>query len=334
MKQWVGAFRKCCTLFAIPLLTVLVAPTSTHGAGTAKQHVTLYLDWAIDGYHAPFFVALKKGWYEQAGLDVAIQPGQGSADAVKVVGSGKAQFGYADAAAMSKGASNGAPVKMVAMLVRRTPAVFMCRKDSGINSVKDLAGKSIGDSPQTSTATLLPAVLEANGLKPSDVKFVSMNFGARAPAVLERKVDCALGYIQEFVTIRDKVSFLPYYRLGINSYSSGVLVNKDFLRKNPDAVRKFVQVSLRGHEFVLKTSREAADITASYSKEPQNNTDYFAAELQVMEPYFADDEVTKHGYGWMSDARWKATQGLMVKYGGQEKTLPLGELYTNAFLPK
>jgi NitT/TauT family transport system substrate-binding protein len=313
---------------------MVTAAMCSQAAGGAVQPVTLYLDWAIDGVHAPFFVALKKGWYEAAGLKVAIQPGQGSADTVKVVGSGRAQFGYADAAAMSKGASSGAPVKMVAVLIRRTPAVFICRKGSGINTVKDLAGKSIGDSPQTSTATLLPAVLEANGLKMSDIRFVAMNFGARVPSVLNGKVDCALGYIQEFVTIRDKVDFLPYYRLGINSYSSGILVNRDFLQRNPEVVRKFVQASLRGHEFVLKNPKEAADITAGYSKEPQNNADYFAAELQVLVPYFSDDEVSTKGYGWMSDARWKTTQGLMVKYGGQDRQLPLAELYTDEFLPK
>jgi NitT/TauT family transport system substrate-binding protein len=333
MRHGVATLRKGRATLVILLLVVLTAAACGQRGATTQQ-VTLYLDWSIDGLHAPFFVALKKGWYEEAGLKVDIQPGQGSADAVKVVGSGKAQFGYADAATMSKGASGGAPVKMVAVLIRKTPAVFLCRRGSGISTIKDLLGKSIGDAPQTATATLLPAVLEANGSKMTDIKFVAMTFGARVPSVLEGKVDCALGYLQEFVMIRDKVDFLPYYRFGINSYSSGIMVNKDFLQKNPDVVRKFVQASLRGHEFVLKNQKEAAEITASYSKEPQNNAGYFAGELEVLEPHFSDDEVTTNGYGWMSDERWKITQELMMKYGGQEKALPLADLYTNEFLRK
>jgi NitT/TauT family transport system substrate-binding protein len=318
----------------IVLIVALTAACGQRGATRQQQAVTLYLDWAIDGLHAPFFAALKKGWYDEAGLKVDIQPGQGSADAVKVVGSGKAQFGFADAATMAKGAAGGAPVKMVAVLVRRTPAVFICKKGSGVTTIKDLTGKSIGDAPQTATATLLPAVLEANGSKMADVKFVAMTFPARVPAVLEGKVDCALGYAQEFVMIRDKVDFLPYYQFGIHSYSSGIIVNTDFLKGNADAVRRFVQASLRGHEFVLQNGKEAAEIAASYSKEPQNNTAYFIGELEVMGPYYADDEVTKNGHGWMSDERWQITQDLMVKYGGQEKALALTDLYTNEFLKK
>jgi len=321
-------------ILIILVATLAATACGQRGATPQQQEVTLYLDWAIDGLHAPFFVALKKGWYQEAGLKVDIQPGQGSSDAVKVVGSGKAQFGFADAATMTKGAAGGAPVKMVAVLVRRTPAVFICKKGSGIAAIKDLAGKSIGDAPQTATATLLPAVLEANGSKMADIKFVAMTFPARVPAVLEGKVDCALGYAQEFVMIRDKVDFLPYYQFGINSYSSGIMVNTDFLKNNADAVRRFVQASLRGHEFVLKNAKEAAEIAASYSKEPQNNTAYFIGELEVMVPYYADDEVTKNGHGWMSEERWRITQDLMRKYGGQEKDLALTDLYTNEFLKK
>jgi NitT/TauT family transport system substrate-binding protein len=318
----------------IVLIVALTAACGQRSATRQQQAVTFYLDWAIDGLHAPFFVALKKGWYDEAGLKVDIQPGQGSADAVKVVGSGKAQMGFADAATMAKGAAGGAPVRMVAVLVRRTPAVFICRKGSGITTIKDLTGKSIGDAPQTATATLLPAVLEANGSKMADIKFVAMTFPARVPAVLEGKVDCALGYAQEFVMIRDKVDFLPYYQFGINSYSAGIIVNTDFLKNNADAVRRFVQASLRGHEFVLQNGKEAAEIAAGYSKEPQNNTAYFIGELEVMGPYYTDDEVTKNGHGWMSEERWRITQDLMRRYGGQEKELALSDLYTNEFLKK
>lgn len=331
MKQW--ALSRALPILMPALVAVLVAGCGQRQAQSVQQ-VTLYLDWSVDGIHAPFFVALKKGYYDQAGLKVDIQPGQGSADAVKIVASGKAQFGFADAATMAKGVAGGAPVKMVAVLVRKTPAVFICRKGSGIATIKDVVGKSIGDAPQTATATLLPAVLEANGSKMTDIKFVAMSFAARVPSVLAGKVDCALGYHQEFVDVQDKLDFLPYHQYGINSYSSGILVNTEFQQKNPDAVRKFVEASLRGFDDVLKNRSEAAEITAGYSKDPGNTVKYFAGELEIMQPYLTDDEVAQHGRGWMSDERWKTTQELMVKYGGQEKELPLDQLYTNEFLPK
>ena len=52
--------------------------------------MTLYLDFFVDGLHAPFFVADEKGYFDEEGLDVTIEPGQGSADALRVVASGRA----------------------------------------------------------------------------------------------------------------------------------------------------------------------------------------------------------------------------------------------------
>jgi TPR repeat protein len=59
--------------------------------------VTLILNWAYSGEHAYFFETLDKGYYRDAGVEVKIVRGQGSADAIRQVGAGNAMFGFADA---------------------------------------------------------------------------------------------------------------------------------------------------------------------------------------------------------------------------------------------
>jgi ABC-type nitrate/sulfonate/bicarbonate transport system substrate-binding protein len=57
----------------------------------AADNVTFITDFGFNGRHAYYYVALEKGYYEAAGLDVKIVRGQGSSDAVKQVASGTAK---------------------------------------------------------------------------------------------------------------------------------------------------------------------------------------------------------------------------------------------------
>jgi NitT/TauT family transport system substrate-binding protein len=303
----------------------LIGVTQSAGASaTGTTKVDLYLDFAIDGLHAPFFVAQQLGYYEAAGLNVGIHPGQGSADTVKVTGAGRSQFGFADAATMVKGVSQGAPVKMVALILRKSPAVIVVRKDSDISKPTDLKSKSIGDSPLSSTTTLLPAFLAANGMKKSDVRFVAMSFQSRVPSLLRNNVDAIMGYIQEFVNIQSKTRFIRWATHGIKSYGSGIIVNNSYLREHPDEVGAFVKASLRGLRYTLAHPARAADVVARASHGDKN---YFAGELALLNPYFG---ASAGSLGTMTTAGWKVTQDMMVRFGGQKKRVPVSSLFTGA----
>ena len=64
--------------FVLALLLVLVS-VSLWGHGKKElMKVDFQLNWKIVGDHAPYFVALKNGWFEEEGLDVNIIIGQGS----------------------------------------------------------------------------------------------------------------------------------------------------------------------------------------------------------------------------------------------------------------
>ncbi|MGE4080875.1 MAG: ABC transporter substrate-binding protein, partial [Reyranella sp.] len=48
----------------------------------AQTPIKFTLDWVFQGPTSPFLVALEKGYYKAEGLDVTMDPGQGSAGAV------------------------------------------------------------------------------------------------------------------------------------------------------------------------------------------------------------------------------------------------------------
>src|SRR5262249_42764002 len=66
--------------------TILLRP----GTSRALDNVTLITDFGYNGRHAYFFVAVDKGYYRDAGLEVKIVRGQGGADAIRQVGAGNA----------------------------------------------------------------------------------------------------------------------------------------------------------------------------------------------------------------------------------------------------
>src|SRR5271170_356636 len=72
-------------------LAVPVMPFRARAADSLKP-VTLTLDWIYQGPNAGFMVALDKGFYREAGLDVAMTPGKGSGSTAQLIASKAAQF--------------------------------------------------------------------------------------------------------------------------------------------------------------------------------------------------------------------------------------------------
>ncbi len=104
-----------------------VVAALTIGYGIADAHaqdlqkVSLRLDWVTSGYHAPYFVGIKNGYYKAEGLDVAIQPGNGSATVAQAIGNGNGDFATVDGGAMMQLVAKGLSVKSVMGLYQRNP---------------------------------------------------------------------------------------------------------------------------------------------------------------------------------------------------------------------
>ncbi len=95
--------------FAFVLLGLLVQVQAAE-----LTPATIRMDFIIGGKHAPWFVALEKGFYAKRGLNVTIQSSTGSADTVRTIGAGGADFGFADIATTIVARSRGTPIQTVA----------------------------------------------------------------------------------------------------------------------------------------------------------------------------------------------------------------------------
>ena len=80
------------------LPTLLLSAFIATGAATASAETSIRFsnDWKWEGPNAPVLLAADRGWYAEAGLDVTVDTGQGSREALPRVASGTWQMGSAD----------------------------------------------------------------------------------------------------------------------------------------------------------------------------------------------------------------------------------------------
>ena len=140
------------------------------GAAQAQDKVTYQLDWLPGGDKAPIYVCIHEGFCADAGLEVSIEPGRGSSEAITKIATGTSDIGSAGIEAlMAARATEDVPVTAVMNIFNTGPHAFYTTADSGIASITDVKGKTIATSPFTSSNVFLPLVLDENGMAEGDI---------------------------------------------------------------------------------------------------------------------------------------------------------------------
>jgi NitT/TauT family transport system substrate-binding protein len=316
---------------------VAIASLGIAGPASAADPVkaTMYLDFLVNGYHAPFYLAVEKGWYKEAGLDITVSPGKGTADSIKTVGTNNAEFGFPDLGAAAKAISEGIPITAVAAILQDTPSGIISFADKPIKAPKDLEGKSIAVAPFGATAILLPAFAKKNNIDMTKVNTVTYNFGAMVPSFLTNKVDSTIGYyFGEYLAAKTEsknkeVLFMSFAKNGVASYSNGIVVNNAFLAAKPEAVAAFVKTSLKAVQYTIDHVDEAIAATAKHTETPAAT---LKQQLVLALEFVNTPEAKKNGFGVMTAERWASTQAVQVEFGQQKERAPDDKLFTNKFV--
>ena len=327
----------------IKRLTCIVAAAAALVAlpafGQGKDKVVLLLNWYVYSEHAPFFLGKERGYFDQEGIDLDIQEGRGSGVTVQAVAAGTATFGYADVATMIKAASKGAPVTAVGVALQTSPMSAMGFADRNIRKPEDIKGKTVAVTPGDSMSQIWPLFLKKTGLKESDFKTVSGDAQTKLNAVMNNQADLLLGYVMDqAIKLQDAthkdiypIRFADY---GVNMVSSGIIVQKDYLKAHPDVVKRFMRATTRSLEEAAKNPDAAVD--AMLKANPKSGVKETAlvgmkntASL-YKGPDNPNDRPLRVGAKNMDE-----TLALLVEYGGLEKASAgkATDYYTNDFLP-
>ncbi|MEM4288349.1 MAG: ABC transporter substrate-binding protein [Candidatus Caldarchaeum sp.] len=303
--------------------------------------IKFVLDWAVQGPQAPFIVALEKGYFAQEGLAVTIDRGYGSADAITKVASGVYQMGYGsiDALIEFNVKNPGKELIAVYMVLNKPPYSVVTLKTKGINTPKDLEGKKIGAPEGDAPRRLFPVFAKATGLDPAKIQWVSMSPALREPSLVQGEVDAITGfYFTAYLNLLalkvdpSQIVAFKYTDFGVELYGNAVIVRKDFMESNPDAVARFVRAVNKAMKDVIADPSKAADFVKLRDPLVDRDIEYQRLQLALKDNMLTE-EVRRNGLGAVDRARLEKTIQAVVTAFGLPRTPSPDEIFTDRFLP-
>ncbi len=321
-------------LAVVGLALGAVAALSGAPAARAADEASLMLNWYLGGLHAPFYLGKERGYYEEAGIDLDIREGRGSAVAAQVVGSGDVTFGMSDAGTLMLAASKGLPIRAVMSLLNTSGFGIISLAETGIETAKDLEGRTLAVSPGDALTQLFPAVVAANDLDGDAIELVFMDPPAKPVAVMEGRADALLGGIDDQYFLIEAQGHRPaalrFADLGVNTVGITVHAHEDTIAEKPDLVERFVRASVRAWEAAREAPGAAVD--AALKVKPDLNRESTLKQLEVDLDLLFSPNTEGKGIGYGAAEDWEHTKTLLARYRDLQTDREAGSFYTNEFL--
>jgi NitT/TauT family transport system substrate-binding protein len=321
---------RCAALLLVGL------STQAHAQSTP---VTFSLDFRALGRHAAWYVALEKGYYKAAGLDVTIVPSQGTAQAIQSLESNAAQFAFSDVAGLvAARANSSASAKMVAVIYQKSPyAIFSLRSGANITKPEQLENLEIGSGAGSFTQKVIEAFMKSKGLKADSVKYTNIDPAARIGMLVAKKIPAIETFAMSMPGVvkaaggQDAQIFL-LANSGLQLYSNGILVRDDYLKKEPDKVKGFVKASLQGWKDAIANPQEAADIVMKHVK--GLDLAVTLQEIVIVNALVATPEARANGLGTIDAKEMAASVDLIANGIGAGGKVAAKDAYDTSALPQ
>lgn len=253
-------------LAALALTTALPS-----GAALAMDKVTYQLDWLPGGDKSPIYICVQQGFCEEAGIEISIEPGRGSSEAITKLATGSSDIGSAGLGAlMAARATEDVPVTAVMSIFNTGPHAFYTTKDQGIASLADVKGKKIATSPFTASNVYLPLVLADNGMSETDIELTKADPGALGPLLMTGQQNAIIAWLTDVTRYSTQAAeagkeivVLPWADAGLVLYSASLVASDKFLAERPEVAKRFIGAFKKSVEFAQANPEGAGESVAA-----------------------------------------------------------------------
>ncbi|MDM8550265.1 ABC transporter substrate-binding protein [Desulfobacterales bacterium HSG2] len=324
--------KKVCVKVMVCLIIVAICG----GRGLAKeplQPMTIRLNWVTNVQFAGVLLAKERGWYEEQGIDLTIKGWEQGISSIDEVLAGKAQVGVIEGADIIRFRAKGKKIRAIATQFQKSPFCLMSKKNRGINTPDQLAGKKIGITAP-SGELMVKIVLASRGLNFNDITPVQM--GWDIGLFIDDSVDTMQAYMNnEPFLLKEKgydVNYLPAFKYGYDFYSGIFFATDKMLMEHPDLIQKFLDVSRRGWQESFKELPGTVQLIVE-KYYPEGSVRQQTESLKVFK-YVAAMGIGKSLIGFMEERTWRKGIDTLHKFGQIEKKIPATDVFTLEFLKK
>ena len=282
LRLWIGIL----SVINFSLFTVFSVPAHSQ---TEKLRVAYTV---IAPTQATLWTANELGLFAKLGLDVELVLLVGAPLAVTALVAGETPIVHAGASAVITSNLQGSGAVLVAGGANRFPYVLFVTDE--IKRVEDLRGKKFGVS-RIGSADNAAAITVFNrlGIKDTEITYVQAgSIPARLAAMQTNALQATL--LQAPETLKAKEigmrPLLDFTKLDVEWQQNGVATTRDYIKKKPDTVRRFIRGFVEGSAYNLNNPKGAQKILQKYlaikdDKSVQESYNEIVAKLTLKVPY-------------------------------------------------
>jgi NitT/TauT family transport system substrate-binding protein len=312
-------------LAALAVATALVAAgcgdDGAGGEGEAQQ-ARLILGWVASPQFGGYFAAQQQGYYEDAGLDVTLQGGEVESP-LQVVASGGAEFGFGDADEILQARSQEIPIVGVFPTFSKALRILVYHEEEPVESFEELDGRDVYVDLGDAWWEYIVESFELTSVR--DLAYNSQAF-------LQDETSVIQGYAGDQIELS---ATAPDANLGVinvadsgwNPYMQVLFASEDFVENNGDAIREFIDASIRGWNYYRENFHDVHVYMQDHGAEASPETMDEQAQLYWEYVFDAGFPVQ------MTEERWQATEDALTLTGVLTEDIDVSGAFTNEFIP-
>jgi NitT/TauT family transport system substrate-binding protein len=244
-------------------------------------------------------VAIAKGYFKDAGIEVDVQPGQPSDANLQALAAGKAQFASVDYVSAVRGSkkyteSDGSPnFQVVCAMQKSTLLSLVTLKSKKISKPSDLIGKTLGAAANAASQTLFSTYARLAQVDDKQIHWKNFETAQLNGLLINGQLDAIGSYSIDQPGVaaalkaagkEDETLALPYSEYVTDLFGTVIISPTSVTKKKQDLGKRFTHALMKGANYAVQHPEEGAQIMGK-NVGPDLNVAGATATMKLMAPY-------------------------------------------------
>lgn len=301
---------------------------------TKKDKIRLQLKWVPQSQFAGYFVAKKKGYYDDENIEVEIKSGGVGINPVDALIAGDADIAIAWTGNVLPAISKGEDLVNIGQGLQKTGITLVAKKTSGILKPKDIKGKRIGYWLGGNEVEPYAFIGKQGLNRDTDVIMVSQNFDMNQ--LLNDEIDLAsamryneLELVYEAGLKPEDLTVFDLDEEGAGMLEDALFVKREYLKNSKDLLVRFLRASMKGWDYAITHQEEAVDaIGMDFTENAVTAKAHQIKSMGVMAKLFTAGVGREKGLFFIDEKKLKETVKIAEEYIDEVKNIDVNKIFT------